>query len=62
MMQVFNKKIGLCILIIGLMGICSYPALHVKFPLALGDAGHGIWIGICLGLEVLGLILLLVKN
>ncbi|AHG92839.1 hypothetical protein J421_5304 (plasmid) [Gemmatirosa kalamazoonensis] len=44
----------------GLLGAALYPvAARAGLPAALaGDAAHGVWLGVCLGLEVLGLVTL----
>jgi hypothetical protein len=44
----------------GLFGLAFYMvATRPGLPTALhGDAVHGMWVGMCLGLEVMGLVLL----
>lgn len=50
-------------IVIGLFGMAAYPILmHLKHPVITeNDFFHGIWFGVCLGLEIIG-IHLLVKN
>ena len=44
----------------GLLGIAGYEVILRSFhPRVLGhDFAHGLWFGICFGLEILGLVLL----
>jgi hypothetical protein len=48
-------------IVVGLAGMGAYPvALHVPHPAMIeGDLVHGIWFGICLGIELIGLYFLL---
>lgn len=53
-----NTRIGAFALIfIGLLGMAGYQVfLHLPHPKAVEtDFVHGIWFGICFGLEILGL-------
>jgi hypothetical protein len=47
-------------IVIGLLGIGAYPMmLHLKHPLFIAsDFIHGLWFGVFLGLELIGLSLL----
>lgn len=49
---------------IGTMGIAGYQLILRIFhpPIMAHDLFHGIWFGICLGLEILGLIYLRKAN
>lgn len=45
------------LIVIGLLGMGAYQvAFHVPHPVMIeGDLLHGLWFGICLGLELTGL-------
>lgn len=51
---------GHTLMLIGLAGIAVYEiALHANLHSALQtDLNHGLWIGACLGLKILGLMLM----
>lgn len=47
-------------IIIGLLGVAAYQIIiHFKHPIIMdSDLFHGVWFGICLGLEITGIYLL----
>lgn len=59
-MKLNNRKSALSSISIGLIGISAYQIiLRVSPTAALGnDLLHGIWFGVCFGLEIVGIILL----
>ncbi|GGC65767.1 hypothetical protein GCM10011396_10980 [Undibacterium terreum] len=54
------RKTALGVMSTGLIGLCAYQIiLRVNHPAALdSDLVHGIWVGVCLGLELIGVALL----
>ncbi len=55
-----SKKNGYVLVAIGLLGIAGYEmALRLLHPSFLAnDLTHGLWLGVCIGLEILGLFVL----
>jgi hypothetical protein len=51
---------ALVLIAIGLIGMAGYQVLlHLKHPLFMGsDFVHGLWFGVFLGVELIGLYLL----
>lgn len=60
-----NAKLrALAHIVIGLIGIAAYQIIvHFKHPVIMdNDLFHGMWFGICFGLEITGLYLLSKTN
>ena len=55
-----GKMNGYVLVAIGLLGIAGYEMalrlLHLSF--LANDFIHGLWLGVCIGLEILGLFVL----
>ena len=51
---------GLSLIALGLVGAALYPIVtRANHPALLdSDAAHGAWIGVCIGLEIVGVWLL----
>jgi hypothetical protein len=60
MPKMVNKANGYVLVAIGLFGISGYElALRLFHPSFLAnDFAHGLWLGVCIGLEIHGLLVI----
>ena len=58
--MVRNKRpVATALMATGLLGAAAYTIVARSTGAALGgDAGHGFWVGACIGLELVGVVLL----